>query len=58
MGPDLRFAVDIGGMFTDLDIAFSDGASMLYKSAMTLADPVAAVLALFDGGGGGSRLSN
>ena len=50
MGPDLRFAVDIGGMFTDLDIAFSDGASMLYKSAMTLADPVAAVLALFDGG--------
>jgi N-methylhydantoinase A/oxoprolinase/acetone carboxylase beta subunit len=38
MGPDLRFAVDIGGTFTDLAIALSDRASMLYKSAMTPAD--------------------
>ena len=27
MGPDLRFAIDIGGPFTDLAIAFPDGAS-------------------------------
>ncbi len=49
MGPNLRFAVDIGGTFTDLAIALPDGASRLYKSASTPADPVAAVLAVFDG---------
>ena len=46
---DLRFAVDIGGTFTDLAIALPDGTSRLYKSASTPTDPVAAVLGVFDG---------
>ena len=48
MARDLRFAVDTGGTFTDLAIAFPDGGLRLYKSASTPADPVAAVLAAFE----------
>lgn len=48
MERDLRFAVDTGGTFTDLAIAFPDGRLRLCKAASTPADPVAGIVAAFE----------
>ena len=48
MDQDLRFAVDTGGTFTDLAVAFPDGPLRLYKAASTPSDPVAGIVAAFE----------